>query len=358
MSGTTKIEWTERTWNPITGCSKVSPGCDNCYAETMSNRLSRLPKYAGVAKNGRWTGDVFCQDVLLEEPFSWKEPTVVFVCSMSDLFHSKVPWEFIVKVFDVMAATPWHTYQVLTKRPGRMAYFAEKIWPKQGGYWEPVEWTSPSRARVMDKWPGTAWPSNVWAGTSVESQKYAPRLDCLARVPARIRFVSVEPMLDSVDLRKWLSPRFDHCDEETYDCTGCDGLGPRHEGECGAVVSPPVLSWIIVGGESGPGARPIHPDWARSLRDQCEMAGVPFFFKQWGGYVNAACADVPGSIIRGDQPVYCMKPSGELSEPNRHWSGHQGLHCAHLLKVGKKAAGALLDGREWREMPRAKDGGS
>lgn len=147
----TKIEWATDTWNPVT-------------------------RWTSVAKNGRWTGDIVCHDVALAEPFHWKKPKTVFVCGMSDLFHSKVPWDFIVKVFNVMEATPWHTYRVLTKHPERMAYFAERVWKLQT--------MDPHLSNRM-------WPSNVWAGTSVESHNYASRLDCLARVPARVRFVIV-----------------------------------------------------------------------------------------------------------------------------------------------------------------------
>ena len=343
MSAKSNIEWCDATWSPVVGCTKVSPGCDHCYAETMSRRLSHNPKYALATKaDGTWSGVVSCHEDVLDQPLRWKKPRMIFVCSMSDLFHSQVPWDFIVKVFDVMAATSWHTYQVLTKRPGRMAYFAEHIWPKQGGRWEPVRamlwkcacgWsgnsvdlrpnpsginTCPvcggSGGLTATSWPGTAWPQNVWAGTSVESQKYAPRLECLARVPARVRFVSVEPMLGPVDLRKW-----------TCICQPCTFPRPN-QNRCGSGIQ-----WLICGGESGPKARPMHPDWPRSLRDQCQAAAVPFFFKQWGEWA-------PRDTMIGD-------PFG-FSD----WSGQK------MVKVGKKAAGARLDGREWREMPQATRG--
>ena len=252
----------------------------------MSRRLSHNPKYALATKaDGTWSGVLSCHPEVLAEPLRWKMPRRIFVCSMSDLFHSQVPWEFIVRVFDVMAATPWHTYQVLTKRPGRMAYFAEHIWPKQGGLWEPVEWTSPSRARVMDKWPGTAWPSIVWAGTSCESQKYAPRLDCLARVPAPVRFVSVEPMLGPVDLKPWLGL---HGNRDT------DGLS-----EFDAPMPEPVINWVIVGGESGPGARPMNLAWARDLVGQCQTAGVACFVKQLGRNPILHGNEITPPFVRG-----------------------------------------------------------
>lgn len=271
MGDKTKIEWTDATWSPVTGCSKVSPGCDHCYAETMSRRLSHSPKYALATKDdGTWSGLLSYHPGQLDQPLRWKRPKHIFVCSMSDLFHDKVPWEVIAKVFNVMAATPWHTYQVLTKRPGRMAHFAERIWPELGGDWEPLKLRAaddvwPNRV-PGETWPGTAWPSNIWAGSSVETQKYAPRLDCLVRVPAKVRFVSVEPMLGPVDLEPWLTPCW-------------LGADPRQ-----TETDEPqrLIDWVVCGGESGPGARPMDLNWARQLLVQCKAAGVPFFMKQIG----------------------------------------------------------------------------
>lgn len=243
--GKTKIEWADKTWSPVTGCTKVSPGCTNCYAERMSRRLSHLSKYAAaIGSDAKWSGVVTCHENLLEEPLHWRMPTFCFVCSMSDLFHKQVPWDFVGKVFDVMIACPEHTFLLLTKRPGRMAYWANvmaEICRERGLPW--------------------SWPTNVWAGTSVESQKYTPRLKCLERIPAKVRFVSCEPLLSSLSLA---CPYLD----------GCFGVTP--------------LSWVITGGESGPGARPMNLDWVRSLRDQCQKAEVPFFFKQAGGRTSKA----------------------------------------------------------------------
>jgi len=264
----TKIEWTDATWSPVTGCTKVSPGCDHCYAETMSHRLSNNPKYALATKDdGTWSGVVSCHEELLAQPLRWKKPRMIFVCSMADLFHSDVPWDFIVKVFNVMAATPWHTYQVLTKRPGRMAYFAQHLWP----------------ACITSAAP--LWPVNVWAGTSVESQKYAPRLDCLLRIPAKVRFVSAEPLLGPLDLRPWLG--CPHKDQEDGDIV-CSECGDARE-------KSRWIHQVIVGGESGPGARPMALAWAKSLLDQCRVAGVACFMKQIGSE--------PMSGL-GDQDVY------------------------------------------------------
>lgn len=223
MGQRTHIEWTNATWNPVTGCTKVSPGCDHCYAERLTERFGRGP-FSRIGMHFE----------RLKEPLRWRSPQMVFTCSMSDLFHPQVPWSFIIAVFSVMEATPRHTYQVLTKRPGRMAYFANHVLPSRG----------------------YQWPPNVWAGTSVEGQKYAPRLDVLARVPAAVRFVSAEPLLENIDLRPWLQSG--------------------------------VLHWVIVGGESGPRARPLHADWVRRIREDCAEAAVPFFFKQWGGRTSKA----------------------------------------------------------------------
>lgn len=217
MTTTSKIEWTEQTWNPIVGCTKISAGCKHCYAETMAKRLQAMGT-AGY-ENG------FALRLLperLADPAKRQKPTVYFVNSMSDLFHEKVPESYIQQVFDVIAATPQHSYQILTKRAARLArYFRDR-----------------------------AVPPNVWLGVSVENRKHGvPRIDYLRTVRARIRFLSVEPLLDDVgalDLRD--------------------------------------IHWVIVGGESGPKARPMKPEWAESVRRQCAEQEVAFFFKQWGGW--------------------------------------------------------------------------
>lgn len=217
------IEWTEVTWNPTTGCDRTSPGCDHCYAMTLAKRLKAMhsPKYQHDG-DPRTSGPGFAltlHEDVLSHPYTWRSPRTVFVNSMSDLFHEDVPIDFIHEVFKVMAGTPQHTYQVLTKRARRLERLA----------------------------PALQWPENVWMGVSVESQRYAFRADHLRRVPAAVRFVSIEPLLGPVEL-------------------SLDGI-----------------DWVIVGGESGPKARPMDPEWARAVRDQCDDAGVRFFFKQWGG---------------------------------------------------------------------------
>ena len=222
----------------------------------------------------------------------------IFLGDMTDIFHPKVPWAMLDRVFEVMASTPQHTFQLLTKRPGRMAHYADNC--------------------------GMPWPDNVWAMTSVESAKYLPRLDLLAHVPAKVRGVSLEPLLGPVDVRPWLLPQ-----NSSANFFG-SLIGER-----------PVLNLVIVGGESGPGARPMHPAWARSIRDQCQAAGVSFFFKQWGEWLG-----VVGRPLRNTKPLMwkAIDLDGSFVE-------HLTPGVEIIERVGKKAAGSLLDGREWREMP-------
>ncbi|WP_280317256.1 phage Gp37/Gp68 family protein [Nocardia wallacei] len=246
--GSTSIEWTDRTWNPVTGCDNVSPGCDNCYAMTMAKRLKAMgnPKYQ-TDGNPRTSGPGFgvaVHEKALREPFSWRKPSMVFVNSMSDLFHADIPDEFIARVFAVMAATSQHTYQILTKRHGRMASLVgsdrfESMVAAAFLYDDTV----PDGARTSGTWP----LRNVWLGVSAEDQKRADlRIPALMKTPAAVRFVSAEPLLGPIDLND--AP----------------------------------LDWLIIGGESGPGARPMQAQWARSLRDQCEQLGIACHFKQAG----------------------------------------------------------------------------
>jgi protein gp37 len=241
MSDKSSIEWTEATWNPVTGCDRVSEGCDHCYAQTLAKRLkamgnNRYQQDGDPGTSGPGFGVTLHHDVL-DLPTRWSRGRVVFVNSMSDLFHDKVPDEFIEAAFRTMRETPRHQYQVLTKRPGRMASLLNR--------WRDRE--------AMDEL--VALP-NVWLGTSVENQKWADiRIPQLLRTPAAVRFLSCEPLLGPVNLAIHL-----------------DGAHP-----------PIGLHWVIVGGESGPGARVMNPEWARSVRDQCRCRRIPLFFKQWGG---------------------------------------------------------------------------
>lgn len=227
MSTQSDIEWTESTWNPVTGCSKVSPGCKHCYAERMAMRLKAIgqPKYANGFK-------LALHEDKLEQPLGWKKPAMIFVNSMSDLFHQDVPLTFIHQVFDVMRCASWHTLQVLTKR---------------------------SR-RLLELNPEIDWPSNVWMGVSVENQDYTFRIEHLRQTDAQIKFLSSEPL-----------------------------LGPLPD------LNLSGIDWVIVGGESGPGARPMAEEWVVDICDQCFASRVPFFFKQWGGVHRKQA----GRVLRG-----------------------------------------------------------
>lgn len=255
MSSNSNIEWTDSTWNPTTGCTKVSQGCKNCYAETWANR--RMGEWA-KDPNRKFT-DIMLHPEKLEIPLHWKKPRRIFVDSMSDLFHEDVPSKFIIKVFGIMALLSRHTFQVLTKRPERLLEIAVAF-------------------------PGlTDWP-NIWLGISCEDQKTADeRIPILLETPAAVRWISAEPLLGEMLLPLISSARFG---------------------------SP--IDWVVVGGESGQKARPMQADWARSLRDQCRRAGVPFFFKQWGEWRDGK-------------------------------------------RLGKSRAGNLLDGRAWNEYPKQKE---
>jgi protein gp37 len=215
MADRSTIEWTEATWNPVTGCSKVSPGCAHCYAETFAER------WRGIQGHPYEQGfDLRLWPQRLEQPLRWRRPRLIFVNSMSDLFHEEIPEEFVVAVFKVMAQAEQHVFQILTKRPERVLALA----------------------------PGLPWPANVWMGVSIENRRFVGRADALRSVPAAVRFISAEPL-----------------------------LGPLE----GLVLD--EIDWLIAGGESGPRFRPVEPDWVRDLRDRCNEERVAFFFKQWGG---------------------------------------------------------------------------
>jgi protein gp37 len=254
----TAIEWTDETWNPTTGCDRVSPGCDSCYALTMAKRLKAMgsPKYQNDGDE-RTSGPGFglaCHSEELDRPLRWKKPRRIFVDSMSDLFHPDVPAEFITEVWDRMTLASQHTFQVLTKRPQRMAELLPKM----------VDGIAEQSDGTLDLHPATVgpaigeWPAaNVWLGTSIETNRYVFRADHLRATPAAIRFLSLEPLLGPLP---------------SLDLTGID--------------------WVIVGGESGPGARPMHPDWVRDIRDRCTGRGVPFFVKQLSSGGPKAIKDI------------------------------------------------------------------
>jgi protein gp37 len=258
MADKSKIEWTDATWNPVTGCDRVSEGCDNCYALTLASRLKEMgnPRYqtdGRRATSGPGFGVALHEDALVT-PLSWKRPRMIFVNSMSDLFHPDVPATFIARCVEVMVKAEQHTFQVLTKRPRRMAALMPKIW---------------SLLDVVIENP----PKNIWLGVSVENQKSADaRIPLLLETPAGVRFLSCEPLLGSIDLSEWL----DHPKAP-------GSIGLRRFFNQGSSTGGASIDWVIAGGESGHGFRPMRTEWAIELRDQCSRAGVPFFFKQWGG---------------------------------------------------------------------------
>lgn len=286
--GKTKIEWADRVWNPITGCNKVSQGCKNCYAERIANRFWGDRKFT----------DVICHEDRLRDPLKWRKPSMIFVNSMSDLFHEKVPFEFIKQVFHIMSLAEQHTFLVLTKRPERMLeYF---------------------------KWDGFgsvsyAWPNWIWLGVSVEDQKAADsRIPLLLQSPAKVKFLSCEPLLGPIMFKiDWLPVLI--------------GDGPEKF---------PGIDWVIAGGESGPNARPMHPQWPRYLRDRCQEADVPFFFKQWGEWAP------PEDDCFG--PNECGPLDGSCTDMRQIFSFPDGKI---MTRSGKGLAGRLLDGRKWNEYP-------
>jgi protein gp37 len=244
MPQPTKIEWTGTSWNPVTGCTKISPGCQHCYAERMAKRLQKMgqQKYKDGFK-------VTLHYEELEQPLKWKKPQVIFVNSMSDLFHKDIPDNFIMKMFEAMQKANWHTFQILTKRSERLVKLAPKL----------------------------PWPGNIWMGVSVENANYVYRMHDLGQVPAYIRFVSMEPLLGSI------------------------GKFPYNK-----------IDWVIVGGESGPHARPIEQSWVIEIRNQCITHDIPFFFKQWGG-VNKKKS---GRLLEGkfwDETPNLYLPTNQLS---------------------------------------------
>lgn len=310
-SANTTIEWTDRTWNPIRGCTRVSPGCQHCYAERIAARFSdKGMAFEGLAKrvgaDPRWTGKIMLVEKEIAAPLKWKKPERVFVNSVSDLFHPGVPFPYINRIFQTMLDTPHLTYQILTKRPERMFDYFQ--WVK-----------SDCTREFRERFP----LPNVWLGTSVENQQYADeRIPWLLKSPAAVRFLSIEPLLGPVDISRAIP-----CG---YYCNPDDPFGHYDHPFLTPGINPHI-NLVIVGGESGPGARPMHPDWARSLRDQCQKAGVNFFFKQWGEWLP--CDHDPETLVFG-KPVDTL--IGETYS---------------YRKTGKKAAGRLLDGQEWNGMP-------
>lgn len=334
MADGTHIEWTDATWNPITGCSVVSPGCTNCYAMKLAGtRLKHHPSRAGLTIDTKagpvWNGTVRLNKQWLDQPLRWKRPRMIFVCAHGDLFHEGVPEDWIDRVFAVMAIVARHTFQVLTKRPDRMrGYLVDPEAQKRIGRavrdvqrdngWPLLTVDAAERfCRGFATWP----LSNVWLGVSAEDQARAEdRIPRLLATPATVRFLSAEPLLGPIDL--------------TSLCTGhhfIDAIGGRKyhdapDGVASATDACPAIDQVIVGGESGADARPVEADWVRSLRDQCADAGVPFFFKQWGNQL----------------------PAGQMQADGRMWKPL----CGSRLRASKSVTGRLLDGVEHNGMPK------
>jgi protein gp37 len=402
MADNTKIEWTDATWNPITGCSLASPGCTNCYAMLLAGtRLSTHKSREGLTRlsGGRpkWTGEVRFNEDWLDEPLRWKRPRRVFVCAHGDLFHENIPDEWIDRVFAVMALAPQHTFQVLTKRAARMReYLTNFDWARvvescRNEYRSSIVArhsinTLMRHFRLCEPFSydrdASAYPlPNVWLGVSVEDRARRDRIVDLAQTPAAVRWVSAEPLLDGVTLTdiplsegpdehgvEWL---FNALTGEQY-FRGDDGFSYNGDGPA---MEP--IDWLVVGGESGPGARPMHPSWAIDLRDQCVGTDVRFFFKQWGDWAPVSVLDddamealyhprpvtkpMASRRCRVDQLV--MQASGRQF-PIDKWSRLQGERPAMgdfafaagsgamtFMRCGKKVAGRLLSGREWNEVP-------
>jgi protein gp37 len=344
MAEQTAIEWTDATWTPIrarhlkTGkigwhCVHKSDGCKFCYADGINRRLGTgLPFKPGHEKDI----EIFLDEKMLLAPLRWKRPRMVFVCSMTDLFADFVREEWIDRMLAVMALCPQHTYQLLSKRPERMRDYLKRLEE------ESIRDTVKRFAKAMPPHP---WPkfndmtfplANAWLGTSCEDQSTADeRIPDLLDTPAAIHFVSYEPALGPVDFR--------NLRDGTYDAlTGCGDRERLHDWE-----DTPALDWVIAGGESGPNARPAHPDWFRSVRDQCKAAGVPFFFKQWGEWAPSY----------GDQSRERLAVCRYGSAPFPIKAGENArqmdlLDRCQMVRVGKKAAGRLLDGVEHNEFPR------
>lgn len=340
MSDKTGIEWTDATWNPVTGCAKVSQGCKHCYAERDWARLS-APRPKPNIYTGRNFTDVRCHLERLDQPLQWRRPRRIFVNSMSDLFHDDVPDQFIADVFGIMAAARQHTFQVLTKRPQRMRDLL------LAGCMSRFEADAEETAAIYtDEWP-LQWPlPNVWLGVSVEDQATADeRIPLLLQTPAAVRWISAEPLLGPVDLR--FGDPLGEDDDSSVGCYPCwwrdAGRHEHYIGEgCGRGID-----WVVAGGESGPKARPMHPAWVRSLRDQCAVAGVRFLFKQWGEY-GPAVLDA-----RDDE----VEPWRIYPDGKRAWNATESITPREtwpkeiMARVGKKTAGRLLDGKLHDEYP-------
>jgi len=297
MADNSKIEWTDATWSPVTGCTQISAGCKNCYAKRMARRLAGRYGYPEAPHHF----DITLRPDRLEQPLKWRKPKRIFVCSMSDLFHEDVAFLDIADIFQTIIPCRQHTFQILTKRPQRMREYFD------------------FHASFFREAPGV--PDNVHLGVTVCNPDELWKIDELLKIQAAFYFVSLEPLLGEMDIRPFLP--------YSEDSGGFTPWGVPID------ILRDGLDQVIVGGETGHGARPMHPDWARSLRDQCQAAGVPFFFKSWGAWI-------PGET----KP----EPFGP-AEPGERCIEHNGQYT-RMYRVGSKHSGRELDGVEWNEMPK------
>lgn len=321
-----KISWLNmpgykpETWNPFIGCTKISPACDHCYAERMAIRLAGMPDfqlssdYQSVLKQNSdgkfsgWNGNTLFREEFAIKPKYWEAPRMIFVCSMSDLFHEKNSFEEIKEIYEIMHSNKKHIFIVLTKRPERAYKFWVWLLDKVAGLGIQDVKSTPN--------------DNVWHGVTAENQEQLlKRVDILLQIPAAKHIVSIEPMLGNINFN--VSGN-DYSENYLTGIYHCEGMNEPCQTDR-------KLDWVIVGGESGPKARPMHPDWVRSVRDQCAAAGVPFFFKQWGEWKP---------FEDGDQckTIFC-------------WPGDSEVYLKIVSKVGRKAAGDLIDGKQHHEWP-------
>jgi protein gp37 len=318
----TKIEWCDETWNPVTGCTPVGKGCDNCYAKRMSTRLRGRCGYDPdnpFKVTPHWSQ--------MNKPFRWKKPKRIFVCSMGDLFHQEITWQFIDNVFNIIRDNQRHTFMILTKRPTLMKEYLEKTYTHLG-------FSNNINERLK----------NVWFGVSVSNQLEANQsIPVLLSIPGIRRFVSCEPILGHIDLQKlsYITGLGCKIIDSLRGVKWIDDIdSDRYNSSTGK------LDWVIAGGETGPGARPVHPDWITSLRYQCYHANVPFFFKSWGEWSKS-------NIYKASRKGFVGKTTGEFQD--RFGSGsifNENQNCHFVYKVGKKITGRLIDGVEWIQFPK------
>jgi protein gp37 len=336
MGDKTSIEWTEATWNPIRGCTRVSPGCRHCYAEEIAARFSGPGQaYEGLAEmtesGPRWTGKLLFVAEHLSDPLRWKRPRRIFVNSMSDLFHEELSFDEIDRIFAVMSLARHHVFQVLTKRPERMLKYLGRTEEEQEARQEAIGEAGYRDHEIMfsgapdcgEDFHYLEWPlSNVWLGTSVENQKTADkRIPFLLKAPAAVRWLSCEPLLGPLELSIYFASGYD--------------TPPQND----------IVDWVVVGGESGADARPMHPDWVRAIRMQCKLASVPLFFKQWGSYVEAP-EGLSGVLVETNGK-HCAANFQSIEERRRYSEEGSIL----MRYIGKKKAGRVLDGLTWDEYP-------